>query len=1071
MCAMPFFELDFSRSGSAAAAGSWRQRQPPLLGPSPALLLMLPLLATLFFVTAAAEEGANPFTTPAPYHFVPPAPTQGQMHCLKEAKEGCRKIRDEATCLNSRDGDDSVTEDEFGLKHFGEPCVWCGGSHCRRDGNALCEPYDFLVHGEAKGAFGKISDDIELHVAQCEGGVSEAAVVGFDCLTPNPLGCFRLEDESTCLSSLDGSQTQTLDGFLVAGQPCVWCGGACTSKDTASCAPQDWVQGGEGKAFDTFLAKSHFRAASCSGGKPIVSRPYYAPEPTKNMAAKTEFDIAVDELGKIHRAWYRPPHPTDEDSSCLRILTSGCSLIRDEATCLSSRDGRNEVTPYSKKSIYGEPCVWCGGGKCESSTNSLCAPFNYLMYGESQDGSVGTSEFLTFHAKSVFKVATCEAGKPLTPAATPWGGTKAFWSPPEAPGQDTMTCLEPLKGGCEAAEDIGTCMNSMDGSSTDVDELGLRHKNQACVWCGGIACDGQNKSKCLPFDYVMRGEGKAFQTFMAKASYSVATCKRPASSRPQVQQAEELTCLTPSEDRCFDLSDEASCVAHRAAGEADKIGRYYAGLRVEGQACVWCGGLACTSANSSVCAPFDYAVNGAGRAYDYSFASAAWKVGYCEVGAAKVASALLPVPQVKAKVNSEWDKLTLSLSAPAFGQCGGIEWTGPTQCPAGYVCEKKSEKFSQCVGKTVYEAELRGSYITDGSAIYWKDPEENQKHLVSDPSMCAACHCAEQVVQVTTSTLAETPSGGFFNCDLLKAHPEGGLGPPVSGGRFVESGGKVYWQSPQDGRKHFVPDDLGCDICGCRNKTVQVDDDLLGAMEEGRPFSCSMLKPDLTFKQIGVALDEEGYLDRSSMFTCLLVSAAICIGLLLAGFWYFGLLDAFQEERGTRWKRTRGVDLERDESSDELLEGSIELGSGSPNTSAASPQASPGLTQRIVTFSGHQAQAKASLFMGVPIASPSNQYRQTGVAPIPREPLGTPPMPQEPVRGLQPTPPMPPREPLRQNPTRVEPVVGGPRRASRDFFDAIDLDHDGRITRDEWRTFARNSVLQASGSASMQAPP
>ena len=37
---------------------------------------------------------------------------------------------------------------------------------------------------------------------------------------------------------------------------------------------------------------------------------------------------------------------------------------------------------------------------------------------------------------------------------------------------------------------------------------------------------------------------------------------------------------------------------------------------------------------------------------------------------------------------------------PAWGQCGGRDWTGPTTCVSGYVCQYSNEWYSQCVPGT-----------------------------------------------------------------------------------------------------------------------------------------------------------------------------------------------------------------------------------------------------------------------------------------------------------------------------------------------------------------------------------
>ncbi|KAF9485611.1 hypothetical protein BDN70DRAFT_902956 [Pholiota conissans] len=39
----------------------------------------------------------------------------------------------------------------------------------------------------------------------------------------------------------------------------------------------------------------------------------------------------------------------------------------------------------------------------------------------------------------------------------------------------------------------------------------------------------------------------------------------------------------------------------------------------------------------------------------------------------------------------------LSQTAPQYGQCGGIGWTGPTYCPSGWACIYINQWYSQCL--------------------------------------------------------------------------------------------------------------------------------------------------------------------------------------------------------------------------------------------------------------------------------------------------------------------------------------------------------------------------------------
>ncbi|KAI5123241.1 hypothetical protein M0805_001330 [Coniferiporia weirii] len=43
---------------------------------------------------------------------------------------------------------------------------------------------------------------------------------------------------------------------------------------------------------------------------------------------------------------------------------------------------------------------------------------------------------------------------------------------------------------------------------------------------------------------------------------------------------------------------------------------------------------------------------------------------------------------------------TAQTTAPDWGQCGGIGWTGPTTCPSGWVCTANGEYYSQCLQGT-----------------------------------------------------------------------------------------------------------------------------------------------------------------------------------------------------------------------------------------------------------------------------------------------------------------------------------------------------------------------------------
>jgi len=71
------------------------------------------------------------------------------------------------TCLSSRDGRPEVQMK--GLKIKDEPCVWCGGVPCTFGSTALCEPQDYLRHGEGV-AFHMFNARSFMEVAKCKDG-------------------------------------------------------------------------------------------------------------------------------------------------------------------------------------------------------------------------------------------------------------------------------------------------------------------------------------------------------------------------------------------------------------------------------------------------------------------------------------------------------------------------------------------------------------------------------------------------------------------------------------------------------------------------------------------------------------------------------------------------------------------------------------------------------------------------------------------------------------------------------------------------------------------------------------
>jgi uncharacterized membrane protein YgcG len=68
---------------------------------------------------------------------------------------------------------------------------------------------------------------------------------------------------------------------------------------------------------------------------------------------------------------------------------------------------------------------------------------------------------------------------------------------------------------------------------------------------------------------------------------------------------------------------------------------------------------------------------------------------------------LFPVSSCTAKMKSTLISLAVATAAgtayaqsSAYGQCGGIGWSGSTSCVSGYTCQRQSDYYSQCLPGT-----------------------------------------------------------------------------------------------------------------------------------------------------------------------------------------------------------------------------------------------------------------------------------------------------------------------------------------------------------------------------------
>lgn len=440
--------------------------------------VLLPLLAV-----------AAPAPSPRPW-WIPPMPSEENMTCLSYDVDGCSQIQEMGACLSSRDG--RQTDGRIGLAVHGDPCVWCGGGKCHDNGTNVCEPMGFLTKGQGVG-FSSFDSKVSYSVGQCTEGIP-LPKVDFTCLPEIEAGCSSLTDAASCLSHKDGQAITEQYGLKVQGQPCVWCGGvSCTDTNVSRCMAFDFVVNGAKRAFNVFQSKSTFTFASCKNGRPAAST-------LGGYAVQIPGYIAPVGKAAPLVPWWVPPRDSEDAIKCLTYVEQGCHTMKDQAQCVSSRDGRDKKD-FKGLKIHGEPCVWCGGAPCQTNATNLCEPFDFLMNGE----GVG---FASFSGKSSFKVAGCDGG------VVPGGIPKPHFD---------YSCLTPAAKGCPSLTTANGCMGSFDDRENTYQDA-LKVHGEPCVWCGGTVCHDGNSNTCEPFDYVLNGQGHAFREFYATAVFRIAAC-------------------------------------------------------------------------------------------------------------------------------------------------------------------------------------------------------------------------------------------------------------------------------------------------------------------------------------------------------------------------------------------------------------------------------------------------------------------------------------------------------------------------------------------------------------------
>ncbi|CAE8622538.1 unnamed protein product [Polarella glacialis] len=495
-----------------------------------------------------------------------PRPSAEHMKCLDLAKNGCMAVKDNLACLGSMDAS--------GVKIYrtvavdGEPCVWCGGGSCTSDSNATCVPYDWMARGQDVVYAVRQQASTILAVAKCD--VLGRNFENTGCLQKQVKGCNTLKDKATCLSSLDGRKEHPIAGFMIEGQPCVWCGGgACNSMSDEVCAPYDFAVHGAGRAFVTDFAVASFSTAACENGKPV---PHELPSALTNAGVPMTVICGVP-----NPIWTR--------------VSKTCDWCKVQVA--------PEAMPIFKNcSAY-----------CAAQGNLGCSKA-WTSFKHSCDVKAATTCDYNFAAE---ESALCECHLPtLAPQA--WQKLR--------PTEGEMTCLQSRASGCRSIKDRIDCLSSKDGSSMQ-EQYGLKISGEPCVWCGDGLCAPGLEDTCAPYEWLMKGQGRAFQTMQAVANFQVAKCFSDKDA-----DFKDVQCLQKAAGGCPSLLDEDSCLSAVDGRPME----YVAGFKVAGQPCVWCGGGPCDSLNANRCESYDFAVNGAGHAFKTFHAGAVHKMAACEDG-------------------------------------------------------------------------------------------------------------------------------------------------------------------------------------------------------------------------------------------------------------------------------------------------------------------------------------------------------------------------------------------------------------------------------------------------------
>eukprot|EP00435_Cladocopium_sp_Y103_P000812 s3559_g1.t1 len=183
-----------------------------------------------------------------------------------------------------------------------------------------------------------------------------------------------------------------------------------------------------------------------------------------------------------------------------------------------------------------------------------------------------------------------------------------------------LSCLRQEPRGCAVLQDQYSCLSS-------------KSDEAPCLWCDGGPCLAGRFNRCESLPSFKGAEETA-----THGTVEVPGCEDGAATvfkkgKPEMAPSQEqLSKLTPVKGGCMSVQDMSTCVSSKDGSGNATWG--YTPYKVAGEACVWCGGVQCTDANTALCMPYDLLMNGQGPHHNLFYAKHNFKVA--EVKESKV---------------------------------------------------------------------------------------------------------------------------------------------------------------------------------------------------------------------------------------------------------------------------------------------------------------------------------------------------------------------------------------------------------------------------------------------------